>query len=155
MANNFDIIKVHDESQIASVPKFSMVAVGGTFDRLHDGHRFLLKTAASICTNNMIIGLTGFNSFLSIYQHISGPLMLKNKKYAELLQSYDARKQKMLEYLQEVNSHIHYNVLVSLWRFTVQVVELEDPNGPADKVPELEALVVSDERYLYVISTVY
>lgn len=38
---------------------FSHVAVGGTFDRLHVGHRLLLAASALICTENIYIGVTG------------------------------------------------------------------------------------------------
>ena len=38
---------------------FSHVAVGGTFDRLHVGHRLLLAATALICTEYVYIGVTG------------------------------------------------------------------------------------------------
>jgi Cytidylyltransferase-like len=38
---------------------FSDVALGGTFDRLHAGHRLLLAAAAAVTTKNIYIGVTG------------------------------------------------------------------------------------------------
>ena len=44
---------------------FSHVAVGGTFDRLHVGHRLLLAATALICTEKVYIGVTGIHLTLS------------------------------------------------------------------------------------------
>lgn len=38
---------------------YSAVAVGGTFDRLHAGHRLLLAVAALVCSRTLYIGVTG------------------------------------------------------------------------------------------------
>ena len=38
---------------------FSRVAVGGTFDRLHAGHRMLLAATALVSTHSIYIGITG------------------------------------------------------------------------------------------------
>ena len=35
------------------------VAVGGTFDRLHAGHRLLLAASALVCTGSLFVGVTG------------------------------------------------------------------------------------------------
>lgn len=39
--------------------QFANVAVGGTFDRLHAGHRLLLAATALVATHNVYIGVTG------------------------------------------------------------------------------------------------
>ena len=38
---------------------FEEVAVGGTFDRLHVGHRLLLAATALVCTRRVYMGVTG------------------------------------------------------------------------------------------------
>lgn len=38
---------------------FEHVAVGGTFDRLHVGHRLLLAATALVTTQHVYIGVTG------------------------------------------------------------------------------------------------
>ncbi len=44
---------------------FAHVAVGGTFDRLHVGHRLLLAATALICSEKLYIGVTGTHLPLS------------------------------------------------------------------------------------------
>ena len=41
---------------------FESVAVGGTFDRLHVGHRLLLAATALVSTKQVYIGVTGVRS---------------------------------------------------------------------------------------------
>ena len=41
-----------------SMPKYTLVAMGGTFDIIHNGHLALLSNAFEI-SNKVIIGLTG------------------------------------------------------------------------------------------------
>ena len=38
---------------------FAKVAVGGTFDRLHAGHRLLLAVTALVSTRHIFVGVTG------------------------------------------------------------------------------------------------
>ena len=40
-------------------PSFPVVALGGTFDHLHSGHKILLSMAAWIATEKAIVGVTG------------------------------------------------------------------------------------------------
>lgn len=42
-----------------AVLSFDHVAVGGTFDRLHAGHRLLLAAAALVSCQHVYIGVTG------------------------------------------------------------------------------------------------
>ena len=46
------------KSKLAS-PSYDSVALGGTFDHLHSGHKILLTSAALICKNRLICGVYG------------------------------------------------------------------------------------------------
>jgi len=103
--------------------KFRIVAVGGTFDHLHDGHRELLKKSVDCCSDILIIGLTTDS-------------MLKNKKFVNMIEPYEKRQKNVLDFLNSINPLLDY-----------RIVPLSDTNGPADKDPEIQALVVSTETF--------
>ena len=64
-------VSAHEPPEREPVPaddrplSFAHVAVGGTFDRLHVGHRLLLAATALICTEKVYIGVTGTHRMLS------------------------------------------------------------------------------------------
>jgi pantetheine-phosphate adenylyltransferase len=65
------------------------VALGGTFDHLHDGHRKLLSQAASYkCP--VLVGLTT-------------DALLSKKQFREYIQDYEARKENVEQYLKSQN----------------------------------------------------
>jgi bifunctional ADP-heptose synthase (sugar kinase/adenylyltransferase) len=47
------------EEQLQQQLLFDFVAVGGTFDRLHAGHRLLLAATALVCKKQVYAGITG------------------------------------------------------------------------------------------------
>lgn len=102
---------------------FSNTAVGGTFDRLHAGHRILLAATALVTTTMAFIGVTS-------------DLLLQHKEHAELLQSYDERRDAAVRFIQLVRPGLH-----------VQTAALRDPKEPtgAATISEMEAIVVSKE----------
>ena len=105
-----------------SLPKFyDFVAVGGTFDRLHEGHKLLLTTAALITTGNLRVGVT------------SGPLLL-GKKHFEKIQQWPIRASQVQRFLKDLRCDLEVNV-----------IELVDPFGGTDRNKELEAIVVTPE----------
>ncbi len=84
--------------------QFKAVAVGGTFDRLHAGHRLLLATTALVASERVYIGVTA-------------DALLASKKARELLQSYEQREAAAREYVAQVHPGLR-----------VEAGPLRDPN---------------------------
>ena len=104
---------------------FAAVAVGGTFDRLHAGHRLLLAAAA------LAVGEGG-----TLYLGVSADGLLEGKKHRELIQSYAERAAAAEAFVRDVNPSAR-----------VAAGPLEDPAEPplAATLREMDALVVSHE----------
>ena len=100
---------------------YRKVVVGGTFDRLHLGHKSLLKKAFEI-GKYVYIGLTSDE-------------MIKNKPYAEKILPYELRLRDLLKFF-DVNGYRNY-----------RVIKIHTAIGFADSMRSLEAIVVSEETY--------
>ena len=99
--------------------KFSLIAMGGTFDIIHHGHITLLSTAFNI-SEKVIIGLTS-DEFVQ-------------KKGKNPLHKYDER-------LKNLTSIIFKKFPNSYF----EISQLNNDFGPAVLEKEVQALVVSDE----------
>ena len=99
--------------------KFSLIAMGGTFDIIHRGHLTLLSTAFEI-SEKVIIGLTS-DEFVQ-------------KKGKNPIHKYDER-------LKNLTSIIFKKFPTSYF----EISQLNNDFGPAVLQEEVEALVVSDE----------
>lgn len=149
---------IADES--AATPGYSVVCLGGTFDHLHPGHKLLLQAAvlllkvpdkdsASSC--KLVVGVTGDE-------------MLKNKKHAELLQSWDERARSTLEFLTTLleldrsgwkrrpgplaplkTEPGRIEATFRDGKIVVELVEFQDVYGPTVTVREMDVLVFSGE----------
>lgn len=112
------------------VPGFSLVAVGGTFDRLHVGHELMLDTAFKI-GQRVLVGL-------------SVDTVIKGKSYSKLILPYEARRSILSKFL---NSRGYSG--------RSEILPIDDAFGNfrgvggADKLPKLEALVVSAEPKVF------
>jgi pantetheine-phosphate adenylyltransferase len=100
--------------------KYAKVAVGGTFDELHRGHKALLDKAFEI-GDKVVIGLSS-DEFVS-----------KMGKPHETA-SYNERRMELESYLKELG-----------WFERAEIVPLNDPFGLTISGKGLEALVVSKE----------
>jgi phosphopantetheine adenylyltransferase len=139
-----------------------VVAVGGTFDHLHAGHKLLLTATAlmlqpaaqdEIMSRRLIVGITGDE-------------LLKNKKYADQLESWSQRQGNVVDFLLSILSFtppgkssqietISYDEPVVNGRaihtqlsqasLTIECVEIQDPFGPTITDETVSALVVSGE----------
>ncbi|CBQ69610.1 related to ELP2-29 kDa subunit of elongator and elongating RNA polymerase II holoenzyme [Sporisorium reilianum SRZ2] len=116
-----DAIGRDDGKGLTSYP---VVALGGTFDHLHVGHKILLTMAALIADREIIVGVTD-------------DAMLTKKSNAALLEPIDER-------IATVNAFISL-VRLPFNPLNQRVVKLEDVAGPAVTEADLQALVVTDE----------
>ncbi len=100
--------------------KYKLVAMGGTFDSFHKGHKILVQKAFRV-GDKVIIGLTSDEFVLS-----------QNKSHP--VDHYHIRKKELVDFLHELD------VIER-----AQIVTLNDPWGPTITDPNIEALVASDE----------
>jgi phosphopantetheine adenylyltransferase len=81
----------------------------------------LLTTSALCATAKLRIGVTG-------------PELLKRKKFAALLQSFEERRRNVLEFISKIRSDLHF-----------EIAEIVDVTGGTDTIAEVEALIASPE----------
>ncbi|KAL1721077.1 hypothetical protein EV715DRAFT_249420 [Schizophyllum commune] len=101
--------------------QFPVVALGGTFDHLHAGHKILLSMAVWIAREKLIVGLTD-------------DALLERKRYAEVLESFFVRETRLRAFLMLVNPALTYDI-----------VPINDVYGPTGWDENIQALVVSKE----------
>ena len=99
--------------------KFKLVALGGTFDLVHQGHIELLRQGFSI-SSKVVIGLTSDE--------------LAKKKGKELLNDYSRRHKVLEEIIRKNFPNVDY-----------EISKLDNDFGPAVLEKEVEALIVSEE----------
>lgn len=147
-ATQSDFIKGHDT-----------VCLGGTFDHLHPGHKLLLHATALLMK---IPEKTSSGKQAVLIVGISGDELLKNKKYAEVLQPWDVRANNVLQFLSTIfNSASSSNTntlpptsspsrdeLHATFRngtVLVRCVNIHDPFGPTITEQVMDVIVVSGE----------
>lgn len=158
------IVQVSDghanEPTLDEARRHLSVAVGGTFDHLHIGHKLLLTmTAFAVEPATSVDGPQR-----SITIGITGDELLKNKKYAEYLESWDARQRRTFDFLsciidftapgggmqkvEEVNNpgpNGHAVNITLPTKLVLKCVEIWDPYGPTITDEGISALIVSGE----------
>jgi phosphopantetheine adenylyltransferase len=141
-------------------PHYS-VAVGGTFDHFHIGHKLLLTATA--------LALEPVEEFDPIPERhltvgVTGDALLKNKKYAEFLESWDDRCQSTssfllaimdfsrpdksaprIERVSQPGPNGHYVLMKVRCGLTLKLVQITDAFGPTITDESIDALVVSAE----------
>jgi phosphopantetheine adenylyltransferase len=151
------------DSITTNIPFYNKIALGGSFDHLHNGHRKLLTYASTYCVNTLVIG-------------IMADSMLHKKTHADLISSYRCRKESVMEFITMVSNryctfletcvnehkqiYLENNIistqshtLLPIDNLTVDIHELYDPFGPAVSDPNIEALAVSSETIKGKITT--
>ncbi|XP_062540291.1 bifunctional coenzyme A synthase [Armigeres subalbatus] len=113
---SIDVAESSDASQT-----FNNVVLGGTFDRIHAGHKVLLSQAALLAKERLVIGVTDEN-------------MIKSKKLWELIQPTERRIEDVRAFLEDVDRTLKH-----------EVVPISDPFGPTATDPNMDLIVVSTE----------
>ncbi|KAF9154579.1 hypothetical protein BG015_000562 [Linnemannia schmuckeri] len=101
--------------------QYGDVALGGTFDHLHAGHKILLSMTAWISSHRVVCGVTD-------------DAMLKTKKFKEFMEPLDKRIHDVERFLRIFKRGLVY-----------EVVPISDMYGPTITDDKLEALTVSKE----------
>lgn len=149
-----------DASELpAQTSTYPVVCLGGTFDYLHPGHKLLLAAGALLLQVprkdsssrpcRYIIGITGDD-------------MLRSKKFADYVQSWEVRARNVLLFLSQVlelsdrgwkkgttaqveEQDGDFRATFRDGTIQVQCVRIQDAFGPTITVEDIEALVVSGE----------
>lgn len=101
---------------------FKNVVVGGTFNKFHEGHSDLIKTAFDICSNDgyVYIGLTSDE--------------FANKFRIEKTRRYDERKKTLEDFIER-----------EIKKKNFEILKISDVYGIATIKECLDAIVVSEE----------
>ena len=110
---------------------FAKVSVGGTFDRLHAGHRLLLAAAALV---------TDARSG-TLYVGVTGEALLANKSDKNKIQPYETRARNARRFLESVLARPGFGDA----KMRVEIGPLDDAPPLASTVQDMCALVVSRE----------
>jgi cytidyltransferase-like protein len=113
-------VRARNEDCDLSEEPYDWVAIGGTFDRLHKGHKTLLRRAFEL-GKQVLIGLTTQD-------------MVKHKPDWKIIASYDERKSELEKWLVDECYSDRYIIR-----------PLHNKFGPAITMPELQLIVVSEE----------
>ncbi|KAL8900926.1 MAG: hypothetical protein Q9192_000808 [Flavoplaca navasiana] len=141
--------------------RHNAVAVGGTFDHLHVGHKLLLSMTALVINSNI---QPDVNVERSLIVGITGDKLLENKKFSEYLQNWQQRQAAVQSFLlaflvvneplqnlpstmkekqDDTLGHIVKNNLPS--GLVIEYVEIFDAFGPTITNESISALVLSGE----------
>ena len=102
--------------------------MGGTFDRMHAGHRLLLATASAV---------TRSRDAPTVYVGVTGDVLLRNKRHRDLIEPYEARATAAASFVAKTRPPTA--------PLAVKCGPLDDGPPLAATVADMRALVVSRE----------
>ena len=113
----------HFRQAVLVEPRLEHAVNGGTFDRLHNGHRVLLGASAAVCSRSLTVGITS-----------DAMIAHSSKSMKELVQPFAERRSAVAEFLSLCNPQLE------------QVLRpIDDAFGPSIVDPRLQVIVVSEE----------
>ncbi len=107
---------------------FQTIAIAGTFDRLHKGHRYFIQQAFKF-GYKVIIGLTSD-------RYVEEKLKVKSEKLKVNVNNYETRKRELEEFLKTES-------LLD----RAEIVKIDDVYGPTLENNDIEALIVTEDTY--------
>lgn len=111
-----------DQENVSESNKmYDTVVLGGTFDRIHVGHKIFLTQAVIRCYRRLVVGITTNK-------------MNKSKILPELILPIESRISEIRDFLTEIDASLQY-----------EVVPIDDPFGPTQSDPNMDMIVVSAE----------
>jgi len=126
-SNNIEPISndssLHIDDQLYANKVYQNAIMGGTFDRLHIGHKIMLSEAVLLTKNRLLIGITN-------------ECMLKRKKLSELIEPFDTRCKNVKHFLDMVASDLEFIPF-----------NITDPYGPSIIEKDYQCLIVSKETF--------
>eukprot|EP01133_Synstelium_polycarpum_P003516 gene3516-4017_t len=120
---NYTSLYGRSDSSNLWTPPFLAGVLGGTFDRIHPGHKVLLTMAGMLCSEYMEVGVTD-NS------------ILRSKKYFELIAPFAERSNITKQFLHAVNPGVEYNML-----------RLLEPYANTCTSTRLQTIIISPETF--------
>ncbi|XP_034657602.1 bifunctional coenzyme A synthase [Drosophila subobscura] len=109
------------EDSTESHKMYPSVVLGGTFDRIHLGHKIFLTQAVLRTCKRLVVGVTT-------------AAMTKSKTLPDLILPVEERIAQLREFLTDIDSTLQY-----------EIVPIDDPFGPTQHDPDLDMIVVSAE----------
>ncbi|CCU83038.1 hypothetical protein BGHDH14_bgh00288 [Blumeria hordei DH14] len=140
--------------------KHASIAVGGSFDHLHIGHKYLLTATF------LLLQLSDASSYAKLTIGITGDKLLANKSYSELIQSWEERYEGVLDFVLSLLPLSHTarrNAIMAAEKtdtdarrrivsisfhdkqLSIECVELQDSSGPVVTNESITALVLTSE----------
>ncbi|XP_030561161.1 bifunctional coenzyme A synthase [Drosophila novamexicana] len=119
--NSTDAQLAEAEGQPASQQIYPTVVLGGTFDRIHIGHKIFLTQAVLRTCKRLVVGVTT-------------AAMTKGKILPELILPVEQRIAELREFLLDIDNTLQYDI-----------VPIDDPFGPTQHDPDMDMIVVSAE----------
>ncbi len=98
------------------------IALGGTFDRLHIGHRSLIDRALESGCKSIVIGVVSDK-------------LIRSKALSTLIKPYEIRVKNVMEYVKSKSSE----------PLNITIEPLNDPYGPTINDPDIDTIIVSEE----------
>ncbi|KAA0192289.1 hypothetical protein HAZT_HAZT001219 [Hyalella azteca] len=100
---------------------YENIVAGGTFDRIHPGHKILLAEGLLRCRNRFTIGM-------------ADGILLEKKTLAPLIEPVEVRIENLKNLLEDMDPSIEFCL-----------EPIIDPCGPSGKDPRMEMIIVSQE----------